>query len=41
MARGRDATDGAIFTSFGPYQLAGFKVLTDEVSADGESQPSG
>ena len=41
MARGRDATDVAISTSFGPCQLADFKVLTDEVSADGESQPSG
>jgi Transglutaminase-like superfamily/GAF domain len=40
MARGRDATDVAISTSFGPRQLTGFKVLTDEVSADGESHPS-
>ena len=31
MARGRDATDVAISTSFGPCQLTGFKVLTDEV----------
>jgi transglutaminase-like putative cysteine protease len=31
MARGRDATDVAISTSFGPRQLIGFKVLTDEV----------
>jgi transglutaminase-like putative cysteine protease len=31
MARGRDATDVAISTSFGPCQLIGFKVLTDEV----------
>jgi transglutaminase-like putative cysteine protease len=31
MARGRDATDVAIVTSFGPCILTGFKVLTDEV----------
>jgi len=30
MARGRDATDVAIVTSFGPCTLAGFKVVTDE-----------
>jgi transglutaminase-like putative cysteine protease len=39
MARGRDATDVAISTSFGPCELTGFKVVTDEVSADGESFP--
>jgi transglutaminase-like putative cysteine protease len=33
MARGRDATDVAITTSFGPNTLAGFKVITDEVPA--------
>jgi transglutaminase-like putative cysteine protease len=33
MARGRDATDVAISTSFGPCTLAGFKVVTDEVPA--------
>ncbi len=33
MARGRDATDVAIVTSFGPCTLAGFKVMTDEVAA--------
>ncbi len=33
MARGRDATDVAIVTSFGPCTLAGFKVVTDEVVA--------
>jgi len=32
MARGRDATDVAISTSFGPNTLASFKVITDEVS---------
>jgi transglutaminase-like putative cysteine protease len=31
MGRGRDATDVAIVTSFGPCTLAGFKVITDEV----------
>ena len=31
MARGRDATDVAIVTSFGPCTLADFKVITDEV----------
>ncbi len=31
MARGRDATDVAMVTSFGPCTLAGFKVITDEV----------
>ena len=34
MARGRDATDVAISTSFGPCTLAGFKVTTDEVRAE-------
>jgi hypothetical protein len=32
MARGRDATDVAIVTSFGPCTLAGFNVMTDEVA---------
>ena len=31
MARGRDATDVALTTSFGPSYLAGFEVVTDEV----------
>jgi transglutaminase-like putative cysteine protease len=31
MARGRDATDVALVTSFGPCTLASFKVVTDEV----------
>ena len=34
MARGRDATDVAIVTSFGPCTLASFKVITDEVPAE-------
>jgi transglutaminase-like putative cysteine protease len=33
MARGRDATDVAIVTSFGPCTMCGFKVVTDEVTA--------
>jgi transglutaminase-like putative cysteine protease len=33
MARGRDATDVAISTSFGASTLLGFKVFTDEISA--------
>ena len=32
MARGRDATDVAIVTSFGPCMLSGYKVLTDEIT---------
>ena len=31
MARGRDATDVAMVTSFGPCTLVNFKVVTDEV----------
>jgi transglutaminase-like putative cysteine protease len=31
MARGRDATDVAITTTFGPCSLVGFNVVTDEV----------
>jgi transglutaminase-like putative cysteine protease len=32
MARGRDATDVAISTTFGPCRLASFEVVTDEVT---------
>jgi transglutaminase-like putative cysteine protease len=32
MARGRDATDTAITTSFGPHLLTGFKVITEELA---------
>jgi transglutaminase-like putative cysteine protease len=32
MARGRDAADVAITTTFGPSKLVGFSVFTDEVS---------
>ena len=31
MARGRDATDVAIVTSFGPCTMVGFKVMTEEM----------
>jgi transglutaminase-like putative cysteine protease len=31
IGRGRDATDVAISTTFGPNTLTGFKVWTDEV----------
>jgi transglutaminase-like putative cysteine protease len=31
IARGRDATDVAIATTFGPHTLEGFKVWTDEI----------
>jgi len=34
LARGRDATDVAISTTFGQHYLAGFQVQTDEVAAD-------
>ncbi len=33
IARGRDASDVAISSTFGPNELAGFKVWTDEVHA--------
>ena len=39
MARGRDATDVAIVTSFGPCTLAGFKVFTDEVTSAASASP--
>ncbi len=35
MARGRDATDTALTTAFGPASLTGFKVHTDEVATIG------
>jgi len=34
MARGRDATDVAISTIFGPSLLTGFTVVTDELLED-------
>jgi transglutaminase-like putative cysteine protease len=33
LARGRDATDVAIATTFGPCTLSSFNVFTDEVLA--------
>jgi transglutaminase-like putative cysteine protease len=33
LARGRDATDVAIATTFGPCTLTGFSVFTDEVAS--------
>ena len=35
MARGRDATDTALTTAFGPASLVGFEVKTDEVDSLG------
>jgi transglutaminase-like putative cysteine protease len=35
MARGRDATDVAITSSFGRHSLAGFKVISEELDAPG------
>jgi transglutaminase-like putative cysteine protease len=32
MGRGRDASDVAISTTFGPCQLSGFRVITDELA---------
>ena len=39
MARGRDATDVAISTSFGPCGLLGFKVVTNEVPVQPPRRP--
>ena len=35
MAIGRDATDVALSTQFGPATLSGFEVVTEEVPAVG------
>ena len=40
MARGRDATDVALSTSFGPARLASFNVQTDEVTSASWHQAS-
>jgi transglutaminase-like putative cysteine protease len=40
MARGRDATDVALSTQFGPALLSGFEVVTDEVPTAPSAQPS-
>jgi transglutaminase-like putative cysteine protease len=39
MARGRDAVDVAITTSFGPTQLNRFNVITDEIPMDEDHVP--
>jgi hypothetical protein len=39
MARGRDATDVALATSFGPCTLAGFKVIPEEVGCTTQVLP--
>jgi len=39
MARGRDATDVAIVTSFGPCKMTRFDVVTDEVPATAPAEP--
>src|SRR5262249_14254705 len=41
MARGRDAVDVALTTSFGPTQLEQFTVWTDEVAASGPARLGG
>jgi transglutaminase-like putative cysteine protease len=38
IARGRDAADVAISTSFGPAKLTEFKVITEEVASSGVSE---
>ena len=40
IARGRDAADVAIATTFGPNTLESFKVWTDEVTVSGEIIPA-
>ncbi|HEY8214025.1 MAG TPA: transglutaminase family protein [Methylocystis sp.] len=37
IARGRDATDVAMVTSFGPCTLASFRVITEEISPGGQT----
>jgi transglutaminase-like putative cysteine protease len=37
MARGRDATDTALTTSFGPARLVGFDVHTDALESTGQT----
>jgi hypothetical protein len=40
MARGRDATDVAIVTTFGPCTMASFKVVTEEAQMRGAAATS-
>jgi hypothetical protein len=35
MARGRDAADVAIATTYGPSTLTSFKVMADEIASHG------
>ncbi len=39
MARGRDASDVAISTTFGPNTLSGFKVVSEEVAQNSRFEP--
>jgi transglutaminase-like putative cysteine protease len=41
MARGRDATDVALTTAFGPMMLRKFEVMTDEIDEDALAAPAG
>lgn len=41
MAVGRDAADVAITTAFGPNQLAGFKVVTEEIADRADARSPG
>jgi transglutaminase-like putative cysteine protease len=40
MGRGRDATDVAMVTSFGPCTMANFKVVTEEAPAPAQQPPT-
>jgi hypothetical protein len=40
IARGRDAADVAIVTTFGPNELESFNICTDEVSESGAIIPA-
>jgi hypothetical protein len=40
MARGRDAADVAMTTTFGVNQLQSFQVWTDEVQLDSLNEPA-
>ncbi len=39
MATGRDAADVGLSTSFGPSELVGFEVFTDEVDDAASTAP--
>jgi transglutaminase-like putative cysteine protease len=38
VAHGRDATDVAMVTSFGPHQLVAFNIVTDEIKRGEDEQ---